>query len=207
MKVFSIKTDSILLSSIKMIAYLKERDQKNYIFLNLENLMKKEGVKELIKSFQDDHKGHLSDLLILCYDSSLDDNHEQEIFEASFKMIQGNQKRIILITSAEDDGLTKKFEKEYVEQSRYKKIEDKATADHLKDASRILEQEIMFLGQPTALNKLITSNKDLIRSIDSEILYKIIRNQSREIQIGSKPLGISDLEGAYAELYELMRKL
>ncbi|WP_419241179.1 hypothetical protein [Cardinium endosymbiont of Nabis limbatus] len=198
-KAFSIGADSTLLSSIKMIKYLEKRSQQDYIFINLESLIKKEEVKELIKTFQDDE----FKLLILCYGSSLDDSLQQELFDNLSLMMQGNQKGIVLITSVISDALSRKFESEYNSQGKYKAISDKPILlEHISNPSKILAQEILFQGQSIPLDKLITQDKDSIKSIDAKIIEKLITNKGKEISVGSKPSGTSDLEGAYAELSE-----
>ncbi len=80
----------------------------------------------------------------------------------------------------------------------------KLTWTELTDGAQqhVLEEEVHFQGTTTPLKELVKNDPGDI--IDNEFLKKLLNRET--VTIGSQPLGTSDLEGAYAELFEKVNK-
>nr|XP_033328163.1 uncharacterized protein LOC117221368 [Megalopta genalis] len=86
----------------------------------------------------------------------------------------------------------------------YKKtIAHKFTLNDLTEESqqKLLQREVILQGEKISLSKLIDkSDRNTKRIIDAETLQRLITNEV--IKIGSIPLSMIDLEGAYSESVE-----
>ncbi|KAL1492813.1 hypothetical protein ABEB36_010995 [Hypothenemus hampei] len=181
--------------------FAQYNQEDSYIFMRLNMLLRPNIKKRVMDAFKskDNHN-----LLIIDCESEPLENQIQEIEELYNNLdgvIRSNKnKKIIFINTEDNDVLVKKF---ITSSTMYKsEVESSSFNDLTKESQqKLLERQIIFQGQKISLNKLIEESDERSKQIiDGNTLVQLISN--KEIEIGSKPPGTSDLKGAYSEVFE-----
>ncbi|KAL1489263.1 hypothetical protein ABEB36_014196 [Hypothenemus hampei] len=166
-----------------------------HIFLYLKQLEAHDFRSKVYEVLKDTSKFNL--IVIEC-------NAQQEIeglYHNLDRVIRPNKKKkVIFITTKDNDALAKKFA---TDSTKYKcKVDSSGFRNLTKESrQRLLEREIILQEKRISLNKLMDeSDESAKKIIDVKTLVQLMTNE--EIEIGSKPPGTSDLEGAYSELFE-----
>ena len=200
-RILLLRTKSTLLSAIGMYQTLESKPnvsfQDHYLLLNFDHYIKYE--EEIRKIFFQQAK-----LLIVTYAWDASDDHLPEFLESlSQSLTEKPDKKIIFIVQEEKtDNL--KMELSNARLSNIALEDKQFTWNNLDDASKnnLLKKEVKFQEKEISLDQLIGQQpKELI---DIDTLVSLITDKA--IKIGSKPLGTSDLEGAYAELFQEVNK-
>ncbi|KAL1516139.1 hypothetical protein ABEB36_000060 [Hypothenemus hampei] len=206
-----ITSEKTILSAINVysvLAKLKNQEgfeqynkDDGYIFMRLSTLLRPKTKKHVINSFKSKDSHNL--LIVDCKSAALQ-TQVQEIdglYNNLNEIISSNKnKKVIFISTKNDDAIAKKFA---TNSTKYKSEVDSSDFCDLTKGSqqKLLKQEIILQGEKISLNKLIDKvDGNVERIIDVKTLVQLISNE--EIEIGSKPPGLSDLEGTYSELFE-----
>ncbi|KAL1487948.1 hypothetical protein ABEB36_015331 [Hypothenemus hampei] len=131
-------------------------------------------------------------------------NAQQQKIEELYNNLDGvirsnKNKKVIFINTKDNDGLAKRFSID----SKYKSEIDTSGFRDLtkKSQQKVLKRKLTLQEKKISLNKLIDESDESAKEIiDVKTLVQLITNE--EIEIGSKPPGPSNLEGAYSELFE-----
>ncbi|TSJ80779.1 MAG: hypothetical protein NMK33_05020 [Candidatus Cardinium sp.] len=182
-------------------------DKNNHTILKLSKLLTTNeiiGIQSLLESKTAPHL-----LMVECNPSDVNEPEVKKVFTSLFQKVKdGALKRsikIILITKQDnsDKGLLfKTLINQNLDNQKYIATKDQGfTWNDLAPKSQevLLDRSIQFQGKKTSIRELIQSN-EMNQIFDFNTLVKLINNE--KIAIGSKPLGISDSEGAYTELFE-----
>ncbi|KAL1488336.1 hypothetical protein ABEB36_014813 [Hypothenemus hampei] len=200
-KIFHIITPEKTISSAINVysALAKLKNQKgfaqynqddSYIFMDLSTLLGLKTKKRVMDAFKLKVSHNL--LIVDCKSASLQDQI-QEVEELHNNLDE-------IASTKDNDVLGKKF----ASYSTIYKSEFDISGfyDLTKESQqKLLEREIILQGDKISLNKLIDKSDASTKNIiDVKTLIQLITND--RVEIGSKPPGMSDLEGAYSDLFE-----
>ncbi|KAL1487946.1 hypothetical protein ABEB36_015329 [Hypothenemus hampei] len=166
-----------------------------HIFVYLKQLEAHDFKSKIYEVLKDTSKFNL--IVIEC-------NAQQQEIEGLYHNLNGvirsnKNKKVIFINTKDNDGLAKRFSID----SKYKSEIDTSGFRDLtkKSQQKVLKRKLTLQEKKISLNKLIDESDESAKEIiDVKTLVQLITNE--EIEIGSKPPGPSNLEGAYSELFE-----
>ena len=209
-RVLCMQTSATLLSSIKLLQYLNTKQEyalENFgrISAALEEILQSDQHrKAIVEAFEHSNANLLT---IECKDGVYNQESITHLHQALSSIIQPNSnKKIILITEANKSNiLAKRFETSFKKRGKYFTTIDEIDIRNFKPKQDPLDKNLVVLQgerEKVNLNQLV--GPSALDIIDVNTYVDLI--QDKEINIGSKPLGISDLEGAYAEFFEEIKK-
>nr|XP_033335214.1 uncharacterized protein LOC117225642 isoform X2 [Megalopta genalis] len=202
-QVFLLKTENTMLLSILSIYESLIITNKNYFiqdsfFLKLNSYIEK---RDEINNLLYSAAGKM-----LCIRYSYDSVKEKlsDVLEILNTLLeQKSDKKVIFVISRNKTEEFNEIKRVFNNKCSEEETDCKFTLNDLTEESqqKILKREVIFQGERMSLKNLIDkSDKNSKQIIDGETLEGLITN--KVIRIGSRPLGTTDLEGAYSELVE-----
>lgn len=194
---------------LQQIREMQPAYQGSHTVLELEKLLLANEVISIQSLLESKPVAHL--LIVDCNPKKVNESQVKTVFSNLFQKVKNSSLKggikIILLTKQDnnDKSLTKVFKElgnQNLGNKKYLVTRDKGFtwSDLIPESQKaLLERKIIFQGEQTSLSELVQENA-INQLFDFSTLVKLINND--KIKIGGKPLGISDLEGAYAELLE-----
>lgn len=193
-----------MLSSVKMCQTLRERfGEASYIFIDINHLLNIQDLVLNVFQSKETHKYLLieSNSIFLTRGKWTDEDIEK-LRVALMQITKKNRDKTIILITENDDMLAKTFDYSL---GNFTKKCDNTNFNDLKYESqqRLLEKEVTLQGKTIKLKELIDIRlEDANKAITSKILQDLVSNDN--LTISKEPQRLSDLEAAYAKLYEEM---